>query len=619
MNRINHPCFRAALVVLALGLVMFAGLGRSQPVVGGQGFKFTEYYDPPHETQLKSLLEGARAQRLPDGRIQVTDAKYRTYRVTGEGEMTVEAPECIYNSGQRSISSSGPLHVQTADGKFSIEGEGFLWQQTNSTLLVSNRVHTIIHPELVGPPTATATTNVAAEQPPPKAEQAPGIDIFSDQFEYAQNSGLGAYQGNVRVAGTNLNSTAGKLTMLLSATERRLQTLEAEDNVIIDYEKIHATAGHACYSADTGLIQLTNQPTWRLEQRDGSGDELVFDQTNRIFRANGHARLNMPAQNMGVSGFLSGPGSVSSNSVPATNHFVEVLCDNYEIQTNLAVFRQDVRVSDRVVDQLQGEMSCALLTLSFSGTNELQKMLAERQVVIAQQDKQFTAEKAEYTGTNGVLDLTGNPAWRAGPREGKGDLLRVHLALEEMLVSGHAVMKLPAAELGQSAVTALGKPKPGESKATTNEFAEVHSQQYFLTPESALFRGGVRIEHPQMKWTCEEITMLSLPELGKAGRLVIAEPAVVFDVTDDQGRSFHGTGDKAVYTHRVTATLTNDIMELTGNPAMLEATNLVGRNKLIMLDLANHKVAAPGKYKLWAAAPEGAPTTFRSPKIGLTR
>jgi hypothetical protein len=63
-----------------------------------------------------------------------------------------------------------------------------------------------------------------------------------------------------------------------------------------------------------------------------------------------------------------------------------------------------------------------------------------------------------------------------------------------------------------------------------------------LTPESALFRGGVRIEHPQMKWTCEELTMLSPPELGKTGRMVIAEPAVVFDVVDDQGRNFpwHG-------------------------------------------------------------------------------
>ena len=93
-------------------------------------------------------------------------------------------------------------------------------------------------------------------------------------------------------------------------------------------------------------------------------------------------------------------------------------------------------------------MTCSLMTLTLAGTNELQKMVAEHQVVIRQEDKQFTAERAEYTGTNGVLDLTGNPAWKAGLREGKGDLVRVNLAHEEMLVSGNAVMKLPSAEAG---------------------------------------------------------------------------------------------------------------------------------------------------------------------------
>jgi len=606
------------MVLLALGLLMFASPGHSQPGAGGQVSKYTQYYDAPNETQLNLLLEGI-GQLLPDGRVQVNNAKCRTFRRNGEGEMNVETPFCFYDRKQRSVSSSGPFHMQTADGKFSIDGEGFLWLQTNSTLLVSNRVHTIVHPEQLGSQTAAATTNLTAEENHPKAEQTPGFDIFSDQFEYALDSGVGVYRGNVRAVGTNLNSTAGTVTLVLSAAEHRVQSLLAEENVVIDYEKIHATGGRAFYSAETGLIQLTNQPTCRYEQRDCSGDELVFDPTNRIFRANGHATLNMPAQNMGVSGLLSGPGSVSSNSVPSTNHFVELLCDNYELRTNLAVFHQDVRVSDRLGEQLKGKMTCDLMTLTFVGTNDLQKMVAEHRVVIAQEDGQFTAEKAEYTGTNGVLDLTGNPAWRAGLREGKGDLVRVHPARGEMLVSGNAVMKLPAAELGQSAFNALGKPKPAESTATTNEFAEVYCQQYFLTQESALFRGGVRIAHPQMKWTCEEISMLSLPVLGKAGRLVIAEPAVVFDVTDDQGRSFHGTGDKAVYTHRVTATATNNIMELTGNPAMLEATNLVGRNKVITLDLDSHKLTASGKYTLWAAAPEGAPTTFRLPKTGLTR
>ena len=104
--------------------------------------------------------------------------------------------------------------------------------------------------------------------------------------------------------------------------------------------------------------------------------------------------------------------------------------------------------------------------------------------------------------------------------------------------------------------------------------------------------------------------MLSPPELGKSGRMVIAEPSVVFDIVDDEGRNFHGTGDKAVYTHRATATLTNDLMELTGQPAVVEATNVIGRNALIMLDLTTHKLTAPGKYNIVGTVPETAMKGF---------
>jgi lipopolysaccharide export system protein LptA len=597
------------LVVLALGLALFPPLGRAQPVVSGQGLKFSEYYDPPHETQMKWLLEGARAERQPDGRFLVTQAKWRTFRVNGEGELNVEAPQCFYDSSQRTISSSGPLHVQTADGKFSIDGVGFLYRQTNSTLLVSNRVHSILHPGLLGQQPAATRTNTPAEE-------APGIDLYSDQFEYAEESGLGVYQGNVRVAGTNLTSTSGRLTIVMPVAERRLQSLTAEQNVVIDYETIHATGERAFYSADTDLIQLSGQPmpTWRIEEKEGSGDELVFDRTNRVFRASGHARLKMPAQSMGASGFLARPEAASAASLPPTNQFVDIQCDNYVLRTNLAIFRDQVHVSERLGDQLQGEMSCRLMTLTFTGTNEFQKMVAEDQVVITREDKQFDAERAEYNGTNNLLDLTGNPGWRAGLRNGKGDWVRVNLAREEMFVRGNAFIEMPAAELGQSAFTELGTGKRGESKRETNAWARIFSEEYLLAPEQALFWGGVRIEHPQMKWTCEEVTLLSPPELGKTGRMLIAEPAVVFDVVDDQGRSFHGTGQRAVCTRSVTATMTNDLMVLTGNPAVLQATNLVGRNNIITLDLTSHKVLATGKYFIRGTLPAAGTNTSRPPK-----
>jgi lipopolysaccharide export system protein LptA len=596
------------LATLTLGLAMFPQAGRAQPE-GGKGFKIPEYYDPPHETQMKSMLECARAQRQPDGRLLVNEAKWHTFRVSGEGELTAAAPQCFYDQRQRTVSSSGPLHVETADGGFSIEGEGFLWRQTNSTLLVSNRVHTILHPELVGPQTATARTNTPAEA-------APGIDIFSDQFEYAELSGIGVYQGNVRVAGTNLSSTSGRMTIVMPVAERRLQSLTATQNVVIDYETIHATGEQAYYSADTGLIQMSGQPqpTWRIEEKSGSGDELVFDRTNRVFNASGHARLKMPAQNMGASSFLARPETASAASPPPTNQFVDIQCDNYVLRTNLAVFGDQVHVSERLGDELQGEMSCRLMTLTFTGTNEFQKMVAEHQVVITREDKQFDAERAEYNGTNNLLDLTGNPGWRAGPRKGKGDWVRVNLAREDMFVRGHAFMEMPANELGQSAVTGLSATDRAGSKGETNALARILSEEYLVAPEQALFRGGVRIEHPHMKWSCEELTLLSPPELGKTGRMFIAEPAVVFDLLDDQGRNLHGTGKRAVCTRRVTATLTNDLMVLTGNPAILETTNLLGRNNIITLDLTSHKLVAPGKYYIRGTLPPQGTNTFQPPK-----
>ena len=232
--------------------------------------------------------------------------------------MTAATPECVYDSARRSISSSGPLHMQIAEGKFSIEGEGFLFQQTNSTLWVSNRVHTILHPELLSRQATATNISAAARKPTAAAEETSGMDIFSDQFTYSEESGQGVYEGNVRVTGTNLTSTGGKLTIVLATPERQLKSLTAEQNVVVDYvtsahERIQATGERAFYSADTDLVQMTGQPTWRVGQRDGSGDELIFDRTNNIFRANGHASLKMPAQGLGSSGLLSRSNTADAN------------------------------------------------------------------------------------------------------------------------------------------------------------------------------------------------------------------------------------------------------------------------------------------------------------------
>ena len=599
-------------VALVIGLLLLAVPAQGQRVVDTKGLKFADYFDPPHETQMKWLLEGAKAQPLEGGRVLIAGARSQTFRVTGEQEMAVEAPECVYDSARRTVSSPGTLRVQAVDGKFYLEGEGFLWQQTNSSLFVSNRVHTIVQQDLFRPQSANAPTNAAL----------PGgaaVEIFSDQFEYATNSGVAFYRGNVRLTGTNLALVGGMLTVVLPMSgplkPAGMQKLTVETNVVVDYEAIHARGDRASYSLETDLIQLTGRPAeWQAEQRQGRADELVLDRRNGLFRSRGHAWLKMPSgSGTHASSFLPEPRA-AAGSAPVTNQFVQILADNYEFRTNSAIFREDVRVSEFRGEQLQGKMSCGTLTAAFSGTNELQQLVAETQVILEQDTNRFTAGKAVYTGADGMVELTGNPSWRSGLREGKGDLIRIDVQRDEMLVRSNAFMRLPANELSQSAALGPGTAPRPKTKGEPLQFAEIVSREYTVGEKGALFEGAVRLNHPKMQWACGRISALVPPGSGRINRMV-AEQAVKFDLTDDRGEQVHGTAEKAVYTYGVRAAVTNETMELLGHPATLTTTNFTGRNGVFVLDLANHRLQAPGKskYVIRSLARTGGTDTLRAP------
>src|SRR5438874_11064163 len=118
-----------SVVALLSGAIYFASAQQTKL----SNFSVTPgWYEPPHEKQMKPRLQGSEAQPTPDGKYLIRSAKLQTFRPTGETELIVEAPDCLYDPAKHSASSPSRLKVQTADRLFSIEGEGFLWQQTNS-------------------------------------------------------------------------------------------------------------------------------------------------------------------------------------------------------------------------------------------------------------------------------------------------------------------------------------------------------------------------------------------------------------------------------------------------------------------------------------------------------
>ncbi|HEX5400585.1 MAG TPA: hypothetical protein VFY06_16180 [Verrucomicrobiae bacterium] len=109
-----------------------------------QGFTSLGYYPAPNQLQVKMRLSGTEAQPLPGGLLLIKQPKLESYRTNGALQAVIEAPECIYDTQSNTVNSAGHLHLQNADGTLRTDGDGFLWRQDDSSLTISNHVHTVI-------------------------------------------------------------------------------------------------------------------------------------------------------------------------------------------------------------------------------------------------------------------------------------------------------------------------------------------------------------------------------------------------------------------------------------------------------------------------------------------
>ena len=138
---------RVMRVFLAGAILLLATMGspaQSNVVSHANDFTSVEYYPAPNQQQMKSRLSGEEAQPLPGGLLAIKQLKLEMFRPNGESEIVVIAPECLYNQLDGTASSSGRLEVRTGDDRIMVQGEGFLWRQNDSSLTISNQVHTVI-------------------------------------------------------------------------------------------------------------------------------------------------------------------------------------------------------------------------------------------------------------------------------------------------------------------------------------------------------------------------------------------------------------------------------------------------------------------------------------------
>lgn len=160
---------------------------------------------------------------------------------------------------------------------------------------------------------------------------------------------------------------------------------------------------------------------------------------------------------------------------------------------------------------------------------------------------------------------------------------------------------------------------------------ESRSGQFYLKTNFFVYRGDVHVDNPQMKLTCELLT-IEAPTFaqGKFNR-ASAYTNVIIDWVDDKGQPNHATSDKAVYTYVLTNTITgadphwetNAAVVLTGNPVV---TNTSGtfRGDPIIWDRMSDTITSPNMVRMTINqngtnnSPGFFETPAPSPKSGTT-
>ena len=112
---------------------------------------------------------------------------------------------------------------------------------------------------------------------------------------------------------------------------------------------------------------------------------------------------------------------------------------------------------------------------------------------------------------------------------------------------------------------------------------------------------------------------MELPQAGGQAHNMIAEQRVAFELVDEKGQKVRGRGDKVVYNYSVTPTSTNDVVQLSGAPAVLETAQGTNRNKLIIFDRANQQIVAPGDYRITGALKEAGTNALVLPNMKLRK
>lgn len=161
----------------------------------------------------------------------------------------------------------------------------------------------------------------------------------------------------------------------IKTSTNRAGSLMARGNVVIlsPGDQTRATSEEAFFDEAAGKLEMKGKAAWRNAQFVANGDMLEIDRKDQVFKVAANARFK-------TLGKTLQPGvntAATANKTGSTN-FVEIFCDSYELRTNIAQFRGNVRARFSQGNAF-GNLTCHFLEVGLVG-NEVESLLARGEV-----------------------------------------------------------------------------------------------------------------------------------------------------------------------------------------------------------------------------------------------
>lgn len=608
------PGLVAAAVLIAS--LTSHGQSKSTPLVQASGFSASGYYPEPNHTRMKFRIRGDQGSPESENRFRVTQLRLETFRVSGEAEMVIAAPDCVYDPAKRTASSPGHLKVETGDGRFSVEGEGFLWQGLDSTLTISNQVRSVIH----------RSTNAE-----PGDVRLPLI-ITARQFEFDMPNTRGVYRGEVHGDDPEMEFSCGVLTATGSTNTQTFEVLMAEQDVSLLNKKdgLRATGDRAVYTRVDEKMVMSGNMTWKRGRQEGRADSATIDRRERSLDVQGNVTMRAPRETLGLGGFFLS----TTNATPAaaeSSPLVDLFAQRFQHfldRSNLTVVDGGVRIVDAT-----NQLSCDKLTVE-SPTPGDQTATAEGNVVMTQgsQGHGIRADRAVYTKADERMVFTGQPSWTTDQSDGRANRVTVYNATQEIHAEGDVATKVAlgeqqdelfsffpgAGDTNQSSrvievfareltarerrVTFLGDARAHQSPLTGSE-PRLRSDKFEIrfgtsanqvesirAVEHVVYEQGVRgiTNGPNVY---RRLTTRSLTARTAATTGALSELLADHDVRIEQSGSL-ATGDRATYT------AATDSFEVSGKPTLESAQMTITDARTLVWDKARNRFSATAPYKI---------------------